>query len=746
MNHPPESLGAWDASEAASARMAGDADAQAYPPYYASLVAALRRLDALLESLLKTALERGGVAEAALRGLYVSPEEALRLLHRGPCAPCGVAVGAGLELATASPLDALGGRYGLSSFELDMVLIALAPELDLRYERIYGFLQDDATRRRATVDLALDLRSSSTPEKIARLEHFLPGAPLIRQGVLRLVPDAGQPDAPLLAHTLRLDPQILAMLLGHAGADARLMPFCRLIAPAIGLDGLALDDGTVRALAETTRRAHEAGESFRLWFHGRDDTLKADAALAVAGALGQTLLHVDVGRMAASGATAVTLLPLVFREAENTNAVVYLFLDQTGEMRLPRTHDDLMNAIRAYDGRIVFGAQRPWRPSACGADDVIDVPFGMPDFAMRKRLWQGALDASGLTLEADALDTLCAGFRLSGEEISRATRLARANARWRTASGDGGDGAGDPRPREYFAAARAQCGHELDDLAHKIRPRQTWSGIALPDDVMAQLREICNHANARPKVLDDWGFERMLSHGKGLNALFTGAPGTGKSMAAEVIAGELQQDVYRIDLSRVVSKYIGETEKNLDGVFTAAHGANAILLFDEADALFGKRSEVKDAHDRYANIEVGYLLTKMEDYEGIAILATNLRRSMDDAFVRRMQHVVEFPFPDETLRRRIWQLTFSPQAPLGDDVDFDRLARDVKLAGGHIRNIVLAAAFLAASADGVIHMEHIARAVRREHQKLGLRWEERQLIDPDPSALRETERRAPEST
>jgi SpoVK/Ycf46/Vps4 family AAA+-type ATPase len=192
--------------------------------------------------------------------------------------------------------------------------------------------------------------------------------------------------------------------------------------------------------------------------------------------------------------------------------------------------------------------------------------------------------------------------------------------------------------------------------------------------------------------------------------------------------------VYRIDLSRVVSKYIGETEKNLDRIFTAAEGANAILFFDEADALFGKRSEVKDAHDRYANIEIGYLLMKMEEFEGIAILATNLRRNMDDAFVRRVQHVVEFPFPDETLRHRIWQITFAPQAPLGEDVDLARLAGSVNLAGGHIRNIVLAAAFFAAADGGVIHMKHIAHAVRREHQKLGTQYDDALLDGPMPRA------------
>jgi SpoVK/Ycf46/Vps4 family AAA+-type ATPase len=195
-------------------------------------------------------------------------------------------------------------------------------------------------------------------------------------------------------------------------------------------------------------------------------------------------------------------------------------------------------------------------------------------------------------------------------------------------------------------------------------------------------------------------------------------------MAAEVIAKELSVALYKIDLSQVVSKYIGETEKNLDRIFQEAQTSDAILLFDEADALFGKRSEVKDAHDRYANIETGYLLQKMEEYEGIAILATNLRQNLDEAFLRRMQFIVEFPFPDEENRRQIWQVTFPEEAPIGEDVDLGVLARGVRLAGGNIRNIALAAAFQAASDGKVIRMSHLLKATRREHQKLGRNWME----------------------
>jgi len=256
-------------------------------------------------------------------------------------------------------------------------------------------------------------------------------------------------------------------------------------------------------------------------------------------------------------------------------------------------------------------------------------------------------------------------------------------------------------------------------LAKKIEPQHTWEDLVLPPDQIAQLHEMCDQMLYRPVVLGEWGFDRKLSLGKGLNALFVGPSGTGKTMAAEVIAHDLGLDLYKIDLSTVVSKYIGETEKNLERIFGAARNSNAILFFDEADALFGKRSEVKDAHDRYANVEISYLLQKMEEYDGLVVLTSNLNKNMDDAFVRRMHFTIEFPYPEAEARRRIWAITFPPQAPVSPDVDLDLLAERFRLTGGNIRNIVLTAAFLAARDGGQIDMQHLLWATRREFQKMG---------------------------
>ncbi|MFQ5628537.1 MAG: ATP-binding protein [bacterium] len=279
---------------------------------------------------------------------------------------------------------------------------------------------------------------------------------------------------------------------------------------------------------------------------------------------------------------------------------------------------------------------------------------------------------------------------------------------------------GEPLAGEdLFQAARDHSNPHLGTQARKIIPRYDWNDIVLPHDQRTILREIVNTVRGRPKVLEEWGVGRKLASSSGVTVLFAGEPGTGKTMAAEVIARELGLDLYKIDLSGVVSKYIGETEKNLERIFSEAQSSNAILFFDEADAIFGKRSEVKDAHDRYANIETSYLLQRMEAYDGVTVLATNLRANIDDAFTRRLHFAVDFPFPEEADRIQIWETLFPPEIPRAADLDLALMAKRFKLAGGNIRNVIVSAAFLAASDGGVVTMKHMLHGARRELQKMG---------------------------
>lgn len=406
------------------------------------------------------------------------------------------------------------------------------------------------------------------------------------------------------------------------------------------------------------------------------------------------------------------------REAFFQDAIVY----RGGLDNLPgdASRETALQALAADNGITILSGRDLWQTAGSGVNGVVTVSFETPAWAERRRAWKLASAGCSIRIGGRSLDLLAECFRFDESQILDAVHTATNLAAYRQ----------EPLQTEHlFEAARARSGHELSNLARKVRPVYGWDDIVLNDDAVTQLREICRRVTTRQRVLGKWGFARKLSGGKGVNALFYGHSGTGKTMAAEVIASELRLDLYKIDLAGVVSKYIGETEKNLDRIFSAAETANAILLFDEADALFGKRSEVKDSHDRYANLEISYLLQKMEQYEGVAILATNLRQNLDDAFVRRLAFMVSFPFPDEASRLRIWRGIWPKAAPLAADVDLEYLAATFRLSGGNIRNIALAAAFEAAEAGSSISMRHLLDATRREFQKLGKSFGTEELSD-----------------
>jgi ATPase family associated with various cellular activities (AAA) len=711
-------------------------------PYLRALLPALQRLDRLLDwAVAAMQPGRGSESSAPFRGLYISREEVARLLARQPGEN---QFGANLQIPDDSPesqaeehsaLEWMIQAFGLSRFDADVVLLALAPELDLRYEKIYAYLQDDITRRRPTVELVLNLLCSSASEKLDRRIHFSPQSPLIRHGLVQVAPDPNHVEPSFLAYFLKLDSQIARLLLGQAGLEPRLTPFCELIKPAIEWNQLLLDPHVRQALPKLAAQAIGEGKPLRLYFQGLHRTEKQEVVEALAGKIGAPLLAVRLDRLAERSSMDWPLR-LVLREARTYNAILYIaeFDDLKGQDAWQRKQD-LLEIVKQYEGITVIAGRNGWIPGATVLG-LMRIVLDVPDFEERCIYWKSQLADLGTAVESQVPEKLAARFRLSAGQIREAVTTASASSRWRaacTSSEEGFPGAmaaAAPDLADLSAAARTQCGHELASLAHKIEPRYGWCDIVLPDDQTNQLREVCSQAEYRHIVYGEWGFDRKLSLGKGLNVLFSGPPGTGKTMAAEVIARELGLDLYRIDLSQVVSKYIGETEKNLDRIFTAAENSNAILFFDEADALFGKRSEVRDSHDRYANIEISYLLQKMEEYQGISILATNLRQHLDEAFVRRLQAIIEFPFPTEEYRRKIWEGVFPREAPLAGDVKFEMLAREVRLAGGNIKNMALAAAFYAASDRDSIRMKHLIQAAHREHQKLGRSWTQPELLKP----------------
>ncbi|WP_437896338.1 ATP-binding protein [Sorangium sp. So ce124] len=596
-------------------------------------------------------------------------------------------------------------RFGLTPLDADIVLLCLASEVDLRYEEVFALLQGDSTRRRLSVDLALNLLSSSLEEKLDATSRFFSDAPLVRHAIVRLLGDDGRLHAPWLASTLKLDERIVRHLFDSDEVDPSLAPFVRRVRRAPRHEpafAAARVDELARELARCGGVARSLLVHLREPCHG--DGL--DVASAACARVGREVLAVDGEHLAALPDPPAGPLSLLLREAVLRGAA--LFLGDAGA-RMPRILEALARELPQLPGGLAVFVSRdaPWEPEPSERVDFVEIDVPTPNGVERAALWREALPGFGAEIDAVA-----AKFRFSAAQIRGAAAGARRRARLR-----GDEDA--PAVDDVYDACRGRSSHAVDQLARRIRPRYRWDDLVLAEDAVRQLREICDRVTHRGRVLDEWGFAGKLSLGRGLNVLFAGPSGTGKTMAAEIIAGALRLDLYRIDLSSVVSKYIGETEKNLSQIFAAAETSNAILFFDEADALFGKRSEVKDAHDRYANIETSYLLQRMEEYEGITILATNLRRNLDDAFARRMAFMITFPLPEEEERLRIWRQVWPIDTPRDAELDLAFMARQFKFSGGNIKNIAVAAAFLAASDGGIVTMRHVVRATKRELQKLG---------------------------
>ncbi|WP_437569812.1 AAA family ATPase [Sorangium sp. So ce542] len=692
----------------------------------------LARLDELLQAAYVRARamyeqkEAGEVRPWAYRGLYVTREQVEELLGREPAAPVLSATegnAAALDAFGKAPLwGAFGQHLGLSAFDIAITVLALAPEVDVRYARLYAYLQDDVTRRRPTVSLALDVLAPSADAKIAERQHFLPSSPLIRSGLLTLLADPSQAHPTLLDHSLKLNDQAVCHLLGHPDPAQGLAARFEVVPPGATVSESATD---LSALLPLIQDAKTYLRRLVLYFRGPAGMGQRLAAEALAGSLETTLVAADLAAYSPQPERFHEELASALREGLLREGAV--FLDGFDALCADDAKERLRVCLRAlalHPGPVIVSGARPFAPEIGGIDDAIVLEFPAPSVADRRAAWGAAIKEARVPVESSALDTLAQRYPLSLDQIASTARTVASRLRWH---------AGRPaesQPRvidELTAAARAQCSHDLASLAHRIVPRRGWDDLVLPPDVTAQLRELCQRVVQRQRVLEEWGFDRKLSYGTGVSALFTGPSGAGKTMAAEVIARELDLDLFKIDLSQVVSKYIGETEKNLEKIFLAAERTNAILFFDEADALFGKRSEIHDAHDRYANIEVGYLLQRMERYEGVAILATNLRRNLDEAFARRLAYAIQFPFPDAQLRQEIWTKAWPSRELLAGDVDLARLAAHFKLSGGNIKNVALASAFLAAHERGPVTNTQILRAIAREYQKVGKKVSEQEL-------------------
>jgi hypothetical protein len=657
----------------------------------------------LIEARVRAAVSRRRATDPdpddRFRGLYVSDAQVDQMLAGAPdpllpAGPDAVAtarlqtVETDADAAEAAGVDVrlrqLARSFDLGPLDVELLLIALAPDLDQRFERLYGYLHDDVSRRRASIGLALELVGAGGASGIGRARLGVAG-PLVAGGLV-VVEDG---ERPFLTRSLRVPDRVAGHLVGDDTTDP-LVAALEATPSERDLAGVATLEGGLRAGARL------------VYVRERIGTAPVSLAARALARLGRPPVVIDLGRLEpqqdiGSVATAV------IREARlRGGGLVAGPIDVLAERGAA--------AVRAFAEAAcvaVLHGTRGWDP-AWSRTVAFLVESERPTAAERHETWLAALGGSASDEMAAAVGAL--PYRLAPEQIERAALAGELAA---AASG---------RPlsvSDVAAGARSQNAAGLDRLARRIEPRVGWSDLILPAAVIEQLGEVTARARHRERVLDDWGLGRTSLKGRGVTALFAGDSGTGKTMSAEVIAGALGLDLYVIDLSTIVDKYIGETEKNLDRVFNEADRVNGVLLFDEADAIFGKRSEVKDARDRYANVEVAYLLQRMEVFDGMAILTTNLRSNVDEAFLRRLDAIVDFPVPDVPDRRRLWERNIASGVPKADDIDIDFLARRFTLSGGNIRNVAVGGAFRAAQGERPLAMADLVRETAREYRKLG---------------------------
>lgn len=711
--------------------------ARSAPPFETNeshLRAELERLDALLHARWEAIQDRSPDSPSRdVRALVIADGEVKDLLdgaqdeipesewaRRGEEAHAEIQRKLALCWEAGSPpnLEILCVLFHLTSFERDVVLLLLAPELHLKYERIYGYLQDDATCAYLTVGLVLRLLCGSFEEQIAARSAFCSEATLLRCGLIEFRgPAEGMP---LLARGLKLEDRIVDFLLYRSMDAPELRGIAQMVPPR---DEEVLPQAAVELVSELAERfrtavfASKKGTTdplpARCSLVGAPGSGRMEIALAVSARIGLRLLVVDGAKLAERPEGLADVARKIAREAVLGGSAIYI---DTVEALAPEPNLDarrspiesLLLELSGHLGPVFLGWARmpPSHRDAISAIPCWTVP--LPRRSEQRRILERELEAVGVSLSRDEVAEVISQLRITPGRMRTAVRSVAGFSRGSA-----------PRVSEIRDALRAAAAPRLPGLAELITPRVAWEDLVLPADRLVQLREMCDEVRLRELVLDDWVFGGRTARGRGTHALFAGPPGTGKTLAAEVIATVLGLPLYRIDLAGVVSKYIGETEKNLRTLFDAARDSCAVLFFDEADALFGKRTQVKDSHDRYANIEINYLLQKLEGYDGLSILATNQLGHLDEAFTRRLRFLIDFPLPDEVQRRGIWEVALRAKAVLGDDLDLEFLSNRFKIAGGSIRNAALSAAYFAASEGSELGMAHVVRGVQRELQKLG---------------------------
>jgi hypothetical protein len=665
------------------------------------LLAEVRRLDLLLFLHLREggrpdapsleppfAWEPGGDPEALLQ----AHADALR-----------GAVKAAREGGVRLPLIDLCEHLELDAVSVGILILALAPHIDRHYERVYGWLQGDPARTAPRLDLALQVFGGAPAERLALRDLLRPDARLLQSGFVRLVDPPEGPAASDLARVLWVSPRLLRFLTELPGAEPEVEAARALLPLPRPTASLLSALGRFAAVWKRRERPGPVGV-----LRSEDPAAALASAAVIAERVGAPALLIDLARPGASRHAVERVIEASLDEARLLGALVAISgFDDLADPAREAALGAAVAQLSRFDGPcLLIAREAPDLRHELRRRPVLVLDAPLPEAEERAALWAEHLAHRPDTQQI--LPEVARLYRLGSGQIRDAARMVEAL-----------DGAEGPSPSHLRTASQAQSRHGLGQLAQRVPAWGSWEDLVLPPPSLRRLRSIVDHVRHRDTVFGVWGFSAKVAAWRGVTVMFAGPPGTGKTLSASLIAQALGLPLFRIDLAGVVSKYIGETEKNLDRVFRAAYRSNAVLFFDEADALFGKRTEVKDAHDRYANVETSYLLQKLETFDGLSVLATNLKKNIDAAFMRRIDVLVDFPFPSVESRLRLWKALLPREMPVGADLDLEFLADRFELSGGHIKNAVQAAALTAAAEGRPVEMKHLVQGVRWEMQKQG---------------------------
>jgi len=611
--------------------------------------------------------------------------------------------------------DHLVTRFDLSPLEANVLLIALAPSIEPEIRDRIGHFYNDMNQDFLTIDFALKLFLDDRTERLDALKYFTRDAKLFKNELLYLRMPRMIRNPGFQHHSIVMSEHVASYIMGLSVLDRLLIAFAGMEDTPVKPDDLYMDGEEKQRLIDLTT-GWSAGDvtDTPLVFEveGRAGTGKSKLSNMIATVVGRPLIRVDSAKMANTDANFSEVTSTLFHEAWMRNAVlVFEQADALFGKKDPRL-PVLYEGISRYPG-LVFLITTAHSQLSPSLERLVSykVKMDLPSSGARLNLWTRALNDAGIAASDLDIAMLANTFEITGAQVENAVRMA-INI---TAS----RGLEHVGKAELEEGAYAQIRAELDDYALKRRIRLTLDDLILPDHEKDSVREVMDAAKNRAFIMTKWGFDRRLATGKGLVVMFIGEPGTGKTLCAEILASELDQGLYQISIPRIMSKYIGETEKNIEQVFQQARATNSILLFDEADALFTKRVKVQTSIDRFSNMEVNLLLQEIERFNGIVILTSNLEKNIDKAFERRINFKIRFPFPEPVYRAEIWEKLFPRECPLDDSIEWDIVGENFELSGGHIKNAVLRAAYMAARRREPVSMKNIIDAAEAEAKAAG---------------------------